>query len=130
MTKEALTYITNLLTSNGINYGFIEYNDEIVYPYFVGEYQEQPSLTEDGSQESLFILNGFTRKSANSTGQFLELETIKENLRNILGSEGLTDTLPSGSVIVIIFQDSAPIRTYDEELNRIQINLKIKEWRV
>lgn len=121
MTIESLSYINRLLVENGINYELLSWTSEVVYPYFVGEYQESPSLQENGLQETLFILNGFTR------GKWLELENAKAKIEKITN---ITTILPNGNGIAILYEGSSIIPTYDEELKRIQINLNIKEWKV
>ena len=72
MTKEILKIISDSMESLGLNYEFMEWTSEIKYPYFVGEYGETQQTTEDGLQESSFILTGYTR------GTWLSLEEIKE----------------------------------------------------
>ena len=72
MTKEILKIISDSMESLGLNYEFMEWTSEIRYPYFVGEYGETQQSTEDGLQESSFILTGYTR------GTWLSLEEIKE----------------------------------------------------
>lgn len=60
MTKEILKIISDSMESLGLNYEFMEWTSEIRYPYFVGEYGETQQSTEDGLQESSFILTGYT----------------------------------------------------------------------
>ena len=48
MTQESLAYINTALTNAGINYEFMEWTSELVYPYFVGEYSEPEPMNEDG----------------------------------------------------------------------------------
>jgi len=122
MTIEALSYIKKLLDELGINYEFGEWIGKITYPYFVGEYQESPSLNEDGKQEILFILNGFNR------GSMLDLLLIKEQIESHFKDQ--RTILPNGNGIVITYSDAMPIPTWDGELKRIQIKLNINEWKV
>ena len=129
MSKEVLNIINNAMSFLGIEYGFVEYagniNGKIVYPYFVGEYQETESYTEDGMQETTFLLTGFSR------GSWLELEEAKEKIEKhfnkVSGKVGITS---SGSAVAIFYAHSLIVPTGDAELKSIQINLSIKEWKV
>jgi hypothetical protein len=121
MKIESLGYIRKLLKDNGINYEFGEWTSEVVYPYFVGEYQESEALNESGMLETNFILNGFTR------GNWLELEQAKQTIRELADYQCL---LENGVGFAIKYGNSLIIPTGDIELKRIQINLRIKEWSV
>ena len=125
MSIESMEVIKTSLASLGINYEFGTWTKALVYPYFVGEYQETEPMTEDGLQESTFILTGFTR------GTWLELEEAKETIENYFnetsGSVAITE---SGSAVAIFYSSSLIIPTGDAELKKIQINLSIKEWKV
>ena len=124
MSVSALKMISESLESIGINYEFGVWTSDVVYPYFVGEYQETPSLNEDGMQESTFLLNGFTR------GTWLELEQAKERIENHFNKvSGKTAIVESGSAVAIFYESSLVIPTGDAELKRVQINLTIKEWK-
>ena len=56
MTKESLAFINDILTEADINYEFMEWTSDVVYPYWVGEYTESEPLNEDGMQESTFMI--------------------------------------------------------------------------
>ena len=122
MSIEVLKFINNKLVENGINYEFMQWNKDIVYPYFVGEYQEEEPLNEDGMQETLFMLTGFSK------GSYLKLEQEKEKIEKIFNS--VTVILPNGNGLAVFYSGSLVIPTGDAELKRIQINLAIKEWKV
>ena len=122
MTIESLKFINDKLVENNINYEFMQWTKDIVYPYFVGEYQEVESLNEDGLQESTFILTGFSK------GSYIELEQEKEKIEKVFNS--LTVILPNGNGMAVFYSGSLVIPTGDAELKRIQINLAIKEWMV
>jgi hypothetical protein len=129
MTKESLKIIENAMSHLGLEYGFGEYSGnkdgKIVYPYFVGEYTETESLTEDGLQETTFLLTGFSR------GSWEDLENAKEKIENhfnrVTGKVGITS---SGSAVAIFYAHTLIVPTGDAELKSIQINLSIKEWKV
>ena len=115
------------MNSLEIQYGFVDYKGntegQIVYPYFVGEYIETESTTEDGLQETTFILTGFSRDS------WEDLENAKEKIEKHFrnGKVGITS---SGSAVAIIYAHSQIVPTTDAELKSIKINLSIKEWKV
>ncbi len=125
MSVSALNIISESLGKLGINYEFGEWTSEIVYPYFVGEYTEVPTLNEDGMQETTFILNGFSR------GSWLELEEVKAKIEAHFGKVGgHTVIAEDKSAVAVFYSDSLIIPTGDAALKRIQINLMIKEWKV
>lgn len=126
MTVDALGLIGKGMTELGLEYGFGTYNKTpVVYPYFVGEYQEFESTTEDGKQESTFMLNGFSRSD------WLTLVEAKEKIENYFNRIwGKTVITENGSAVAVFFSDSLIVPTGDMELKRIQINLKVMEWKV
>lgn len=129
MSKEVLNIIDRAMQSLKLEYGFGEYagnsDGEIVYPYWVGEYTETEPYTEDGLQETTFMLTGFSR------GSWLDLENQKEQIENhfnrVSGRVGITS---SGSAVAIFYASALIVPTGDAELKSIQINLSIKEWKV
>lgn len=131
MTKEVLSIINNAMSFLGLEYGFGEYSGnaegKIVYPYFVGEYEELEPLTEDGLQETLFMLTGFAR----GKGAQLALEDAKSKIEKhfnpVTGRRGITS---SGSAVAVFYDRAFPVPKDDAELKSIQINLSIKEWKV
>lgn len=126
MTKAALKIIKDAMKELGLKYGFGEYSAKpVVYPYFVGEYTETEPFTEDGLQESTFLLTGYSR------GSWLTLEDAKERIENYFNRvSGKTVITESGSGVAVFYANSLIAPTADAELKRIQINLNIKEWRV
>ena len=125
MSIAALKIISDSMQSLGINYEFGVWTSKKVYPYWVGEYQETPSLNEDGMQETTFILTGFAR------GKWLELEEEKEKIENYFPKvEGKTVIADNGSAVAVFYGNSLVIPTGDAELKKIQVNLSIKEWSV
>lgn len=124
MTNESLKIISDAMESMGLHYEFMEYHSKPAYPYFVGEYQETEPMNEDGMQESEFILTGFTRKS------WLELETAKTKIKTYFPQVGgRTVITDSGSAVAVFFSNSFPVRTGDAELKKMQIILKVMEWK-
>lgn len=120
--KTILKYIDKLLTNQGINYSFMRWEEDIVYPYFVGEYNEISVSEENRMHEYSFTITGFTR------GTWNELEEAKSKIEKVFESH--TTILENGSGVVISYNGAFPIPIDDGELKRIQINLTIQEWRV
>ena len=113
----------------GINYQFKKWKGHPAYPYFVGSYQEVPTPGEDGMQETSFILTGFARSDGNADG-VLQLEEAKETIKNHFNT-GKVVTTDSGSVVAIFYANTfGDLPTGDAELEKIEINLTIKEWSV
>lgn len=126
MSKNALKIISNAMSSMGIEYELGTYTKKpVVYPYFVGEYQESEPMTEDGHQETTFMLNGFSR------GSWADLENAKERIETYFNRvQGNIVMAEDGSAVAIFYSDALIVPTGDAELKRIQINLKIHEWKV
>lgn len=121
--NEVLAAINNQLEGLGLNYEFGKMSESPPqYPYWVGDYTEPGSTTEDGKEEPTIILTGFAR------GKFLELETqkatIKEHFRH-----GVFVITEKGSAMVIFYGSSLNIPQEDDDLKRCQVNLQIKYWK-
>lgn len=126
MSKNLLKVVSDGMTELGLEYEFGEYtNEPIVYPYFVGEYTETEPTTEDGLQETTFMLSGFTRD------KWLTLENAKAKIENYFNKVyGKTVMVDDGSAVAVFYGNSLIVPTGDEELKKIQINLQCKEWKV
>ena len=126
MSKQVLKVVSDAMESLNIEYGFYTYsNRPIVYPYFVGEYTETETFTEDGLQECTFLLTGFSRDS------WLTLETAADKIRDYFDKvSGKTVIADNGSAVAIFYANSLVVPTGDAELKSIQINLSVKEWKV
>ena len=129
MSSEALTIIKDVMNEMELNYAFMEYIVEPGEPlpktYFVGEYQEFESVNEDGEEETIFILTGFSR------GKWILLEEAKGKIKKCFPKvTGKIVATESGSTIAVFYANSLPVPVEDEELKKIQINLTVKEWKV
>ena len=108
------------MSEMNINYAFMEYSSAPEYPYFTGEYQESPPISEDGQQESTFILNGFSRTT------WIELEESKQKIENYFNKiSGKTAITSNGNGVAVFYSNALVIPTGDAELKRIQINLTV-----
>lgn len=126
MTENALSIIGKAMSALGLDYGFITYKKPVRNLYFVGEYTEVESMTEDGLQETSFMLTGFAR----GEGAWQALESAKKSVQNYFTREGRVFRFADGSVAVVMYANAFPVPKEDAELKSIQINLSIKEWSV
>lgn len=127
MTTNGLNFISAAMESAGIPYEFMEYTSTIdsISAYWVGEYSEAEPATEDGLQETQFILTGTGK------GSWLELEEQKEKIEQLFPAiAGRTAILDNKSGIAVFYGNAFPVPTGDGFLKRLQINLIVKEWRV
>lgn len=119
----ALEFINKQMGQLAIPYEFGEWTSPVQYPYTVGEITNEPIMTEDGAEESTFILTCWNR------GTFNDLEKIKQKVKKhfnpVYGLRGNTD---SGS-IAVFFESAFSIPSGEDALKKLQINLKIKEWK-
>lgn len=121
---EKLKFINSRLSAAGIPYEFGQWTSAVVYPYFVGEISESPTATEDGQEQSTMILTGFHR------GKFIDLLTVMEQIKSLFSPvHGLRWQTESGSAIVVFFDGYFIVPAVEADLKKIQINLKIYEWK-
>jgi hypothetical protein len=119
---DKLKFIAQQMKKLSIPYAFGEWTKETQDPYWVGEYTESAPGTEDGAEESVFILTGTTRKS------WSELEQQKSKIKKHFPDEGCRGETESGT-IAVFFSAALMLPTGEADLKRIQINLDVKEWR-
>lgn len=112
------------LASIGVPYEFMRWTGPVTSAYFVGEYIEVPSAAEDGSEETSFILTGTTQ------GSWLELEQHKEKIKGRFPAAGGRRFSTAIGSAAIFYENSFPVPTGEADLKRIQINLRVKEWRM
>ncbi len=126
MTRNALKIISKAMESLGLEYGFIRYNKKpMVYPYWVGSYQENPIVSESGHSTSLFSLTGTHR------GAWDDLEAQKERIENYFNKvSGKTVMAEDGSAVAIFYANTLIVPSVDAEVKRMQINFDIHEWSV
>lgn len=125
MTFETLGFISREMERLELEYELMRFTSSTPSMYYVGEYTEVEPLTEDGGEETNFILTGTT------TGPWLLLERAKEAIKQNFDSiSGKTFKGDSGMIAVVFYCSSFPVPTMESDLKRIQINLKIKEWKV
>ena len=120
---EKLNFIKDQMGKIAVPYEFGEWTSDNKDFYFVGEYTDEPIPSEDGAEESILILSGFCR------GKSLALEQAKKKIKKHFPAiEGLRAETDSGA-IAVFFDGAFPVPTGESQLKRIEIHLKIKEWK-
>lgn len=123
MIETALGIVYNELKAIDVPYEFMRWTSSVEDRYWVGEFVETPTDTEDGYEEGTLMLTGTTKSSWAVLMQ--DRATIKEHFPSI---GGLRKTADNGTV-VFFYENSTPIPTGDADLKRIQIDLRIKMWK-
>lgn len=118
-----LGFINEQMDILAVPYEFGEWSQEVTYPYFVGELSEDEPITEDGAESSTLILTGFHR------GKRIDLETIRKKIKKhfpaVCGLRGQTES----GAIAVFYGGAFYVPSGEAELQKIQINLTIKEWK-
>lgn len=121
----ALKFINDQMSALGINYEFNEWtSDTIPKMYFVGDdYHLDEVTTEDGAETSTLLIVGFNH------GKFIDLyeamEKMKKHFDPINGLRAKTDS----GAIAVFFSGFFNVPSGEADLTKIQITLKIKEWK-
>ena len=123
MIEKALGIVATELNNIGVPYEFVRWTSTVEDRYWVGEFAETPTYTEDGYEESTLLLTGTTRSSWLSLMQ--DREKIKDHFPKISGLRTPTDN----GAVVIFYDNALPVPTDEADLKRIQINLQIKAWK-
>lgn len=118
-----LRIIAEQLREIGVPYEFMRWTTSITDPYFVGEYTQVITSAEDGFEEYVFLLNGFTH------GSYLSLEEMKDVIKERFPIAGGFRTMTQdGKAVVITYENCLQIDTEESDLKRIQIQLDVKTW--
>ena len=122
---EKLKFINEQMGMIAVPYEFGEWSSEkIPNLYFVGEISEDPTIAEDGRESSTMLLTGFCR------GKMIDLLTVMEKIKSHFSPvHGLRVTTGSGSTIAAFFDGYFIIPSGEADLKKIQINIKIFEWK-
>lgn len=122
---EKLKFINEQMGIIAVPYEFDAWTSEIIPNlYFVGEITESPTMTESGFEESTMLLTGFCR------GKMIDLLTAMEKIKSHFSPvHGLRVTTSSGSTIAAFFDGYFSIPSGEADLKKIQINIKIYEWK-
>ena len=123
MTIAGLKFLNDELSGLNIPYEYMEWTSKFPQTYFVGQYSEVSNPDEDGMIESDFIITGTTKN------KYLDLENVNQMIRSRFPDYGLTEILPNGWGIAVMYETSYPIPAIEQGIRRIQITLKVKEWK-
>ena len=123
MIEKALGIINTKLKEIDVPYEFMMWTSTVEDRYWVGEFTEVPTDTEDGYEETTFILTGTTRKSWLTLMQ--DRNKIKDHFPQVGGLRTVTDK----GAMVIFYEQTFPVPTGEADLKRMQINLRIKAWK-
>lgn len=123
MIETALGIAKDELKSIGVPYEFMQWTSDVEDRYWVGEYLETPTDTEDGYEEGTLILTGTTKGLWSVL--IRDRATIKDHFPKEFGFRKATEN----GVVVIFYDNSFPVPTGEMDLKRIQINLHIKMWK-
>lgn len=123
MIETALGIAGKELNNIGVPYEFMRWTSDVEDRYWVGEYSETPTDTEEGYEEGTLILTGTTQASWLALMQ--DRAKIKDHFPQIGGFRHTTDN----GAVVIFYENSLPVPTGESDLKRIQVNLKIKAWK-
>ena len=123
MIETALNKVRTQLQNNSIPYEYMRWTAPVDDRYWIGEYSEVSTETEDGSKEYALTLTGTTRES------WYELEKDRAKIENLFPSVGGSRFPNTKGAIIIFYQNSFPVPTGEADLKRIQVNLQIKAWK-
>jgi hypothetical protein len=123
MIVTALGVVNTELKYIDVPYEFMRWTSNVDDRYWVGEYSETPTDTEDGYEEGTLILTGTTKNRWSVLMQ--DRAKIKDHFSKIGGLRESTDE----GTVVIFYENSFPVPTGEADLKRIQINLHIKMWK-
>lgn len=123
MTEIVLGTINTELHNLDVPYEFMRWTSPVEDRYWVGEYSEIPTDTEDGYEEGTLILTGTTRQS------WLELLQDKAKIKDHFSSVGGLRKGTDIGTMVFFYENSFPVDTGEADLKRMQINIHIKTWK-
>lgn len=123
MITTALGIANEKLNKIGVPYEFMRWTSTVEDRYWIGEYMETVTDTEDGYEEGTLILTGTTKGFWSVLMQ--DREKIKDQFPNVSGLRVPTDN----GVVVFFYDNSFTVDTGEADLKRIQINIHIKMWK-
>lgn len=104
-----------------INYQFNTWFGDLVFPFWVSDYQETMFSSEQGYHEYVVTLTGTNK------GSFLDLEKDRQKIEQLFTNYTYTE---EGYGLAILYDNSIMIPSVDEQITRLEIHLNVKEWRV
>lgn len=123
MIGKVLGIIKNELKIIDVPYEFMRWSSPVKDRYWVGEFSETPTDTEDGYEEATLTLTGTTNDLWAVLLQ--DRDKIKDHFPSIYGLRVAIDK----GMVVIFYDNAFPVPTGEANLKRLQVNLKIKAWK-
>lgn len=123
MIETALGIAKDNLNNIGVPYEFMRWTSPVEDRYWIGEYSETITDTEDGYEEGILMLTGTTR----DLWSVLMQDRVK--IKDRFPKEGGLRIPTDNGVVVFFYDNSFPVDTGEADLKRIQINLHIKMWK-
>lgn len=120
---ETMLGVTGAELQKIIPYEFMRWTSDRKDTYFVGEYAEIATDTEDGYGEYTLMVTGTTVES------WLVLERYRAKIEDHFPKIGGLRVTTEKGVVVIFYENTFPVDTGDANLKRIQVNLHIKTWK-
>lgn len=123
MIETALGIAKDNLNNIGVPYEFMRWTSPVEDRYWIGEYSETITDTEDGYEEGILMLTGTTRDL------WSVLMQDRAKIKDRFPKEGGLRIPTDNGVVVFFYDNSFPVDTGEADLKRIQINLHIKMWK-
>lgn len=115
-----LEFIKEQMADLNIPYHFWEWSGDVPQTYFVGEFTEASSYSEDGLIEGELTLSGFTR------GTYADLDAMRDKIyTRFRNGERL---YRNGKGVVVEYSHAMTVPTDLEGVKRIDIYLSTFEW--
>ena len=125
MTQEALAILRGAMADIHLPYALGQYRAHpLPETYFVGQWADSESFTEDGREDSTITLLGYSRTGLDA------LLAASRAIQARFPAYGWTCITESGSGLAISFAGASLLTDIDGAARRISINLNIKEWSV
>ena len=123
MIETVLGIVKEELESIGVPYEFMQWTSTVNGRYWVGDFAEAPTDTEDGHKDITLMLTGTTQSNWASLMQ--DRAKIEDHFPT---EDGFRKSTEKGAV-VIFYANALPVPTGEANLKRIQINLQIQAWK-
>ena len=115
-----LKVIAEEMAKIGVDYyDMINTSGTVTYPYITGEFTQSEYDFEDGHNRGDLLMDAWNR------GSRLDLVKINDKIKDHFRD---FRTTKDGMTIHISYMGAVPIRTNDDSLKRLQINLDIHWW--
>ena len=128
MIADFLTIINREMKKIEVPYALHRWTGTVPNLYAIGEFMESPRTTEDFACEYTMMITITARERV----LFATLEMYRDMIEQVFDPiEGLREKTYSGSggSVAIFYENAFLIETGEANLMRMQINLRIKQWK-